>query len=98
MDGMKPHDVSFWAYVFCHTVNTLSHGQRCLVYTFPAFADTGACALLGDRELWIANYDTPQPHIPPPWSTFAFWQYTGKTLDRDMFNGTDKDLEKFCTR
>lgn len=97
-DNVKPITVSFWAYVFCETVNRLTHGQRILVYTFPAFADAGYCAKLGHRELWIANFDTPQPHIPLPWRTWAFWQYAGTGLDRDVFNGSEKDLEKFCTR
>lgn len=98
MNGKHPVDVSFWAWVFCHEVNLYTDGQRCLVYTYPAFAETGACARLGDRELWIANFGTPHPHVPLPWRTWAFWQYSGTGIDRDVFNGNEKDLDKFCTR
>src|SRR5258708_1337735 len=72
--NLKPIKVSFAAWVFCTEVNRLSFQlsgkpHRVLVYTYPFFAEQGNCAMLGKRPLGIANYDTPSPHIPPPWSS-----------------------------
>jgi GH25 family lysozyme M1 (1,4-beta-N-acetylmuramidase) len=91
-------EVAFWLHVFTAEVIRLSGGHRCLVYTYPAFADQGACAMAGGHPLWIANYDVPSPDVPPPWRTWAFWQYTSGKLDHDVFNGTIEDLKKFCER
>jgi lysozyme len=94
--GLDPVDVSFWAWTFCHEVNRLKPGHRTVVFTYPSFADEGNCARLGGHPLWIANYDVPTPEVPLPWRAWQFWQYSGQTLDRDVFNGDAAELAKFC--
>jgi lysozyme len=58
--------------------------------------------------LFIADYQDPScPAVPPPWSGWAFWQYTetgklagvsdSKGLDLDTFNGTLSDLKLFAS-
>jgi lysozyme len=94
-DGMSPVDVSFWAWTFCHTVNTLRPHHRTIVYTYPSFADAGNCAQLGGHPLWVANYGVPAPEVPPPWRTWRFWQYVGTPLGLDKFNGSKAELDKF---
>jgi GH25 family lysozyme M1 (1,4-beta-N-acetylmuramidase) len=96
--GLHPLQVSFWAYVFRQEMFRLNPGHRCLVYTFRDFAEQGYCAKLGNSELWIAQFDTPQPTMPVgPWKRAAFWQDTGTGLDRDVFMlGDVKALESFC--
>jgi lysozyme len=94
--SMSIPDVAFWGWVFCYELAKLHPHVRVLVYTYPCFAEQGYCAKLGVYPLWIANYDVPSPAIPGPWKQWTFWQNTGRTLDMDVFNGTDKELEDFC--
>ena len=95
--GLSPVDVSFWAWTFCTEMNRLNPGHRILVYTYPDFAEQGNCAKLSGWGLWIANYEVPHPHVPAPWKFWRFWQNTGTGLDQDVFNGSLKDMETFCT-
>ena len=94
--GLSPLQVSFWAWTFSHEVNRLRPGHRTLTYTYPAFADPGNLSMNGSHPLWIANYDVPEPHVPPPWKRWAFWQKSGKGVDLDEFNGSDRELAHFC--
>lgn len=64
--------------------------------------------ILSNCFLWIAQYKGPKPlNIPPTFKTWTFWQYTDGVhgpephivngvgqCDRDMFNGTLKQLRK----
>jgi lysozyme len=63
--------------------------------------------ILSQCWFWLAQYG-PTPVVPPCWKTWTLWQYTdggvGPTphnvdgiglCDRDIFNGSDKDLKKF---
>jgi len=56
----------------------------------------------GQRPLWVARWDVPQPTLPRGWNTWLFWQYTvaqqgsvpgipGR-VDLDYYNG---DLAQF---
>jgi GH25 family lysozyme M1 (1,4-beta-N-acetylmuramidase) len=56
--------------------------------------------------LWVANYYTPFPLVPAPWTEWAFWQYSGEGIvdgvtdslgrltecDLDYYNGTKEDM------
>lgn len=97
-DGMKAIDVSFWAWAFRQEVFRLAPGHRCMVYTYPSFAEEGNCAKLGGSNLWVAEYGVPAPRMPVgPWKSAAFWQYTGAHLDRDRFMlGDETALANFC--
>jgi lysozyme len=90
------HD-AFAAYVFVKEVQRLAPQRRVLVYTYPYFAEQGYCALLGDYDLWIADWGVSSPSIPVPFKSWRFWQYVGTGVDLDRYNGTEKDLENFCT-
>jgi GH25 family lysozyme M1 (1,4-beta-N-acetylmuramidase) len=96
-DGNSPVDVSFWAWVFCREVQRHAPDHRIMVYTFVDFALNGNCAKLGERELWIADYDTPVPEVPPPWHVWVMWQYAGTGTDLDQWWGDDRrQLRHFC--
>jgi lysozyme len=96
--GRTPVEVSFWSNVFCREVNRLNPGHRVLVYTFPAFADAGNCATLGDWDLFIANWGVERPDVPLPWREWRFWQYAGgNTVDHDMWNGTLAAMTEFLS-
>lgn len=106
-DGFDPQTVSFFAWTFCREVQRIAPGHRVVVYTFPAFAEAGNCAMLRERFLWVANWNVPLPEVPPPWGDsepsetgWKLWQDAagqGTSPDLDVFNGTRKDLDEFCT-
>lgn len=93
IDRMTPIDVSFAAWVFCQELEKLSDHQP-FIYTYPAFADAGNCAKLGEYPLWVIAYDTPIPHVPVPWESWDFWQSSANEVGRDVFNGTIRELDK----
>lgn len=96
--GIEPIDVSFWAWVFCRTMNTLNPGHRILVYTNPAFAEAGNCAKLAPWALWIAHWDVPRPTVPAPWHRWYFWQNAaGSLTDSDEWNGDLTELEEWVS-
>jgi GH25 family lysozyme M1 (1,4-beta-N-acetylmuramidase) len=53
-------------------------GQKPMIYTKArVWADLGNPAQFSDCPLWIIDYDSThaQPSLPPPWHTYAFWQF-----------------------
>lgn len=94
-DGVAPATVAQRAQDFLHRANALAPGHRCLVYTNPSFADTGACAGLNAWSLWIADYGVSSPAVPKPWSKWTFWQNGDSPVDTDRFNGTEAELLSF---
>jgi lysozyme len=95
-DGMAPEFIAGAGVTFLHAVNELAPGHRVLAYTYPAFAQTGACAGMDAWHLWIANYQVRTPHVPPPWTRWTFWQTGESPVDTDVFAGTEAELLAFC--
>lgn len=82
----RPEEIAARALAWLEHVKR-SIGVMPVVYTYPAFAQQhlgGAEArALGEYPLWIAHYLPAQkivegPSVPPPWTTWAGWQHTGK--------------------
>lgn len=81
-------------------------GKRPVIYTGPYFwQDKVGSTAFGKYPLWIAHYGATCPSIPAPWTKWTFWQYcdgntqycsNGKGWDRDVFNGTDAELQAFA--
>jgi len=81
-------------------------GKRPIIYTGPYFwQDKVGSTAFGKYPLWIAHYGTTCPLIPAGWSKWTFWQYcdgntqycsNGKGWDRDVFNGTNAELQAFA--
>lgn len=54
------------------------------IYTAPSFWNTSILpnltadnkASVANCPLWIADWGVTKPHVPPPWDTWTFWQYT----------------------
>jgi lysozyme len=64
-------------------------------------------SVLGDWDLWIAEYGLQpgvDPTLPSPWTVWKFWQFSAKTtvagidgdVDGDYFNGTKAQLASFA--
>lgn len=99
-DGLDPVEVSAWGVEFCERLNEEVRGHRCLVYTYPAFAEEGNCQGMNRWWLWIANYNVPAPTVPAPWENWVFWQYTDQgpgNIDHYRFYGTEEQLTRLCT-
>jgi lysozyme len=96
LGGLSPVDASFWAYVFCAEVARLTQDKHYVfVYCSPSFADTGACALLGSRPLWVAHWGVPAPDVPLPWKEWVIWQYAGGGYaDHNRYNGDTAALHR----
>jgi len=58
----------------------------------------------GGYPLWIPAYQPNPPGLPPGWSNYAIWQYSGAgsvtgvsgDVDQDLFNGSLTDLKKLA--
>ena len=57
--------------------------------------------------LWIANYLTDKPTIPPPWEAPTFWQFTSAyhgygedatatAIDANYWMGSDEEWKEFA--
>lgn len=100
--GMK-HDVQV-ALQFMDIV-AQAVGKLPILYASPSFInELGNPQEFYEHPLWIANYGVAAPNVPPPFNSWAFWQYQeqGKVdgikasgVDHNYFAGTKEDLEKF---
>lgn len=83
---------------WCQKVHK-SLGVAPMIYASPKFVDEllENSPQLAEYDLWIANYNVPEPTIPKPWTKWVFWQNTEKgtvpgingDVDLDWFNGSD---------
>jgi GH25 family lysozyme M1 (1,4-beta-N-acetylmuramidase) len=78
-------------------------GLTPIIYTgFYFWRDKVGGADFSNHPLWIANYGTSCPLVPPPWARWTFHQYsssatipgiTANTVDVNRFNGTYTELQ-----
>lgn len=85
-------------------------GKPCGIYTAPAFWNQygeNVPAEWQHHPLWIANWLVTTPTLPPPWTTWKYWQQTSKGdgikygcestyVDLDYFNGTVEQLYAYA--
>lgn len=79
-------------------------GKDPIIYTgFYFWRDSVGAPDITTSPLWHAQYSSAQcPNIAPPWTDWAFWQYTSTgsvsgisgNVDTNRFNGTMTDLKK----
>jgi lysozyme len=79
-------------------VSTKIGGHKPMIYTKArVWSELGNPIQFSNCPLWVVDYhSTGEPTLPPPWSSFAFWQYAENlhgngisgTYDTDYFNGT----------
>jgi lysozyme len=81
-------------------------GIKPMIYLSPNFVGevlgVANAQPLKNYKLWIANYKVAEPHVPQPWTSWEFWQYseTGvidgikdNKVDLDWYNGTFDSLK-----
>lgn len=81
-------------------------GVEPIVYTNPGMWKWHGAGELGRHTLWLAHYTQTCPSLPPPWSRWAFWQYTDNgrvdgidgPVDLDVFDGTLDELRRRSRR
>jgi GH25 family lysozyme M1 (1,4-beta-N-acetylmuramidase) len=96
--------MSQWVVKWATTVKA-GLGVDPIIYTYTSFAATELNSSVTPYPLWIANYNSTPPSLPPasaylPWSSWEFWQYssTGSVpgisgnVDLDVFDGTLLEL------
>ena len=81
-------------------------GKKPIIYTSPGFWEGNVKdTSFGDHPLWVAHWGTSCPSVPNGWNDWTFWQYcdgktqhckNGEGFDRNVFNGSSKELEKFA--
>lgn len=105
-DGQSPAQVVAGARLWVDRVTT-ALGRPPIIYTgFFFWRDNlGAAFDVAHAPLWHAQYTTePCPRIPPPWTDWAFWQYTSKgrvagiagDVDLDRWHGDRASLDAFA--
>jgi lysozyme len=95
-DGVPSAEFAERGVAFLHEVNALAPGHRVLPYMNPSFARAGNSAGMGAWYLWVADYGVLSPDVPPPWTTWTFWQTGSDPQDTDVFGGNEAELLAFC--
>lgn len=79
-------------------------GRIPIIYGGPSFMkDLGLDHAFARYPLWVANYGRKCPSVPPPWTSWVFWQYASDVhvagvngrCDGNHFNGTGDQLKAF---
>ena len=88
-----------------HVQNAL--GRKPIIYTGVGFTDQiGNPSSFGAYPLWVANWTTACPLMPPAWHSWLFWQnkvtHSAQSIglngevDLDMFNGDAAALAAYA--
>ncbi len=91
--GLAPVVVAKRARQWIDRVKKALHVEP-IVYTYPDFWRRGGAESLGSQPLWIAHYTTACPTIPPPWTTWQFWQHSEKGRVPGITGAVDLDLAR----
>jgi lysozyme len=100
-----PHQLAANVKAFLDRVEEQS-GRRPIIYTMASFWMTymPAVSWATDYDLWVANWDVTTPLLPPPWTSWKFWQFKAgykvpgktKSVDLNWFAGSSADLQAYA--
>lgn len=88
------HDIS-WAVDWLNEVEDV-FGKKPLIYTSSWYTKILAPVLANNNGLWVAHYtkkNKPTVHVYPFW---AIWQYSSDPYDKDIFNGSISQWNKYA--
>jgi lysozyme len=105
-DGMSSATVTSRALKWLQHVEA-ALGRKPIIYTGVGFTDQiGDPSSLGAYPLWVANWTTSCPLMPPAWHSWIFWQnkvtHSAQSIglngevDLDVFNGDAAALAAYA--
>lgn len=83
-----------WAYNWLVCVYRAT-GVRPIIYLSESFTHRYPRICDANFGLWVANRNKRTADIRP-WDFMALWQYSEKPYDKDYFNGTEEQWDKYC--
>lgn len=86
-----------WALDWCNEVEKY-YGKKPLIYCSSAYTKRIQLLLDNNIGLWVAHYTKNKQPTVYTYPFYAMWQYTSRPYDKDVFNGTRKQFESYCTR
>ena len=91
--------LSAWVLTWLKMVESET-GVKPLVYTgTEGLLKFGRAILANDTGLWFARYRSKlQKEMYAPYPFWALWQYTSSPYDRDYFNGTMAQWDKYTMK
>lgn len=73
------------------------YGKKPLLYCSESYVKHTKIILNNDNGLWVAKYGKKTPNVKP-YRHYALWQYSSTPFDKNIFNGTEQQLRKYCER
>lgn len=86
-----------WALEWCNEVEKV-YGKKPLIYCSSWYTKKIKLLLENNIGLWVAHYTQAKEPKVYTYPFYAMWQYTSQPYDKDIFNGTRKQFEAYCTR
>jgi lysozyme len=86
-----------WALEWLNEVEK-AYGKKPLIYCQSSFTKKLKPIYDNNNGLWVAHYTDKEKPTVYTYPYYAMWQYTSRPYDCDVFNGTRKQFERYCTR
>lgn len=86
-----------WALDWCKEVEK-EYGKKPLIYCSSSYTKKLQLLLDNNIGLWVAHYTSKDKPTVYTYPYYSMWQYTSRPYDKDIFNGTRKQFEAYCTR
>ncbi|MGJ7907925.1 lysozyme [Actinopolyspora sp. H202] len=94
--GKSKRAMTAWIRDFSDTYRKLT-GRYPTIYTSTSWWNKCVASDFGDTNpLWVARYNDYIGPLPHGWGFHTFWQYTSSPLDKNLFNGSYKQLERLA--
>ena len=86
-----------WALEWCDCVYE-STGVRPMIYVQHSAIKSVGILAEHNYGLWVARWRDTNDGVGTvaPWSTWAMWQYTNSPFDKNLFNGSKAQFQKYC--
>lgn len=95
-DGSSAREIVATALEFLNEVEELT-GTVPMIYGSPGFiSPLGFQSSITKYPLWVAEYGVSKPKPVKPWPSYAFWQYAGTGVDKNIFQGDLSALDKLA--
>ena len=86
-----------WALDWCKEIEKY-YGKKPLIYCSSWYTKKLRLLYENNIGLWVAHHTKKEKPTIYTYPYYAMWQYSSTPLDKDIFNGTRKQFEAYCTR